>query len=211
MRKALNENPLVQIGALATFGLLVAVVFMTRMGGGGTTPETVTDTSATPIATPAAPTGAAVAVTPDTPTAPATASPAAPAGATPFEEGKGLPAPLVNAYESGDVVVLLVVQDKGIEDSPIKREVEKLEGRGDTTVFISDVRDVSDYSRIAEGVSLERVPAIIVLHPLEGKLAKGEAPPLPEASVSYGYRGPESVAQTVRDVLYDGKLSSYDP
>ncbi|MEJ7875432.1 MAG: hypothetical protein WKF62_02140, partial [Solirubrobacterales bacterium] len=111
----------------------------------------------------------------------------------------------------GDVVVLLVTQKNGIEDKPVLREVEKLGSRDDTSVFISDVEDISKYSRIAEGVSLERVPAIIVLHPLEGKLAKGKAPALPAASVSYGFRGPASVAQTVRDVLYDGKLSSYDP
>jgi len=209
MRKALNENPIVQIGALAALGLLVAVVFMTRMGG-STPPasEPTTDTEATPAATASIPTDPAAAVV----AAPATSSSGAtPAGGTPFEASKGLPAPLVNAYESGDVVVLLVTQQKGIEDKPIRRDVEKLGSRSDTSVFVTDVKDVSDYSRIAEGVSLERVPAIIVLHPLEGKLAKGEAPALPEASVSYGFRGPESVAQTVRDVLYDGKLSSYDP
>ncbi|MDQ3728040.1 MAG: hypothetical protein M3355_00470 [Actinomycetota bacterium] len=211
MRKALNENPMVQIGALAALGLLVAVVFMTSMGGGGTEPEAATDAPATPSAAAATPTDPAAAVTP-APQAPATSSPGSTlAGETPFEAGKGLPAPLVKAYESGDVVVLLVTQENGIEDKPIERDVEKLESRGDTSVFISDVKDVSDYSRIAEGVSLESVPAIIVLHPLKGKLAKGEAPMLPAASVSYGYRGPESVAQTVRDVLYDGKLSSYDP
>jgi len=211
MRKALNDNPIVQIGALAALGLLVAVVFMTRMGGGGAEPEPATDTAATPTnaaATPADPAAAAASA----PQAPVASSPGTvPAGGTPFEAGKGLPAPLVNAYESGDVVVLLVTQKKGIEDEPIQRDVEKLESRDDTSVFISGVRDISDYSRIAEGVSLERVPAIIVLHPLEGKLAKGEAPTLPAASVSYGYRGSTSVTQTVRDVLYDGKISSYDP
>ena len=35
MRKAINENPVVQIGLLGVLGVLVAVVFMSGMGGDG--------------------------------------------------------------------------------------------------------------------------------------------------------------------------------
>jgi len=207
MRKALNENPMVQIGALALLGLLVAVIFMTRMGGGGAEPEEATEP--TESAAPAAGTAAV----PDA-AAPAPATPvatAAPTDAAPFEAGKGLPAPVVEAHENGDVVVLYLMQEKGVEDELVEKHVELLRSRDDTTVFVSDVKDVSKYSRIAGGVSLNRVPAIVVLQPMEGELAKGETAPIPAATVSYGFRGNASVLQTVRDALYQGKQRGYDP
>lgn len=211
MRKAINNNPVVQIGLLGVLGVLVAVVFMSSMGGTPPPPadeETATTATATPAASSAAPVASATAA-PD-PSAPVT--PAAPAaGSTPFEASKGLPADLVNAYNSGDVVVLLVQQADGFEDRAILRDVESLENRGDTSVFITDVNRVSRYSRIAEGVSLDRVPAIIVLSPLEGDVPKGEAAPMPTAAVTYGYRGKESVTTAVEDAVYDGKQLSYDP
>ncbi|HYH60768.1 MAG TPA: hypothetical protein VD766_02780 [Solirubrobacterales bacterium] len=207
MRKALNENPMVQVGALALLALLVVVVFMTRMGGGE--PATEEATGSTEAAAPAA----ATAPVPDSeapaPTTPVTEG--TPATAAPFEAGKGLPAPVVKAHESGDVVVLYLMQEKGIEDELVKKHVELLRDRKDTTVFVSEVKDVSRYSRIAGGVSLNRVPAIVVLTPLQGKLPKGETAPIPTATVSYGFRGNASVIQTVRDALYQGKQLGYDP
>ena len=77
--------------------------------------------------------------------------------------------------------------------------------------FVVETKSVSKYSRIAEGVDLKRTPAIIVLSPLDVKLSKGETAPLPAATVTYGYRGPESVQQKVDDALYEGKQLGYDP
>ena len=211
MRNAINNNPIVQIGLLAGLALIVAVVFMSNMGGGSSAPvadSATADPAAAAPATEVAPTPAPSAAAP---TNPAAVPSSAPAGGAPFEASKGLPAEVVNRYENGNVVVLLVVQEKGIEDKSLKSDVVKLEAGGDTSVFVTDAKNVAKYSRIAEGVNLDRVPAIIVLHPLDGKLAKSEAAPLPAASVSYGYRGPESVRQTVEDVLYDGKQLAYDP
>ena len=214
MREAINNNPIVQIGLLGALGVIVAVVFMSSMGGGPPAEEAASPESASgaPAATPA-PMDAA---TPGVPVAPETsapeAAPGAPTGVTPFEAGKGLPAAVVNAYESGDVVVLLVMQSGGVEDESLKRDVESLESRGDTSVFVTDAKGVSKYSRIAEGVTLDRVPAIIVLHPLEDKPSGSEASlPMPEASVAYGYRGEESVVQAVNDALYDGDSGAYSP
>lgn len=210
MRKAINDNPIVQIGLLGVLGVLVAVVFMSNMGGDSAPPPEDDATaaesaaSATPAATSAAPTVPGTA-------APQRTAPSAAAAVTPFEASKGLPSELVDAHTSGDVVVLLVMQGKGVEDQSVRRDVESLESRGDTSVFVTDVKDVSKYSRIAEGVTLDRVPAIIVLHPIKGNLAKGETAPMPSASVSYGYRGKDSVTQAVNDALYSGKQLSYDP
>lgn len=213
MRAAINNNPIVQIGLLGVLGVIVAVVFMSSMGGDPPVEEEASPESATgaPAATPVPVDGA----TPGVPVAPAASAPEAapaPAGVTPFEAGKGLPAPVVNAYESGDVIVLLVMQSGGVEDESLKRDVEGLESRGGTSVFVTDAKGVSKYSRIAEGVTLDRVPAIIVLHPLEDKASAGKASlPMPEASVAYGYRGEESVVQAVNDALYDGKSRAYSP
>ena len=209
MRKAINENPIVQIGLLGALGVLVAIVFMSGMSGG---PEPAPEDAAAPEST----AGVAPVASPDAPATPAAPAPeasglGAPEAGTSFKASKGLPADLVDAHTSGDVVVLLVAQDQGREDKALRREVGELESRGDTTVFVTDVKRVSKYSRIAEGVTLDRVPAIIVLHPMKGKLAKGEAAPMPSASVSYGYRGAKSITQAVNDALYDGKQLSYDP
>lgn len=208
MRKAINENPMVQIGLLAVMGVLGIVVFMSTRGGTPPAEEATPAATATSADPAAAPTDAAAPV----PAAPAPeAVPAEPAASTPFEAGKGLPAGVVNAHESGDVVVLLVMQSGGVEDEPVEQDVESLESRGDTSVFVTDAKHVSKYSRIAEGVTLDRVPAIIVLHPLDGKVAGGDPPPMPEASVAYGYRGSESVTQAVNDALYDGKSRTFAP
>jgi hypothetical protein len=196
----------------------MAVVFMSRMGGGGAAEEPVTTDPATATSTPASSTPAAPVdssasglAPASAPASPATPPPAPAGGASaPFEAGKGLPSELVSAYESGDTVVLLVVQDKGIEDKPLKREVEALRDHENTTVFVTDAKNVGKYSRVAQGVQLDRVPAIIALKAV-GKLAKGEEAPMPEASITYGYMGPGGVEQVLGDARYKGKTRGYDP
>jgi len=210
MREAINNNPMVQIGLLGVLGVIVAVVFMSSSGGDAApAPEDAATATATEGAPATTDTGLADPTAPATPPAEGAVPP--PAATTPFEAGKGLPADLVDAHASGDVVVLLVMQKNGYEDEPLARDVESLESRGDTSVFVTESKDVSDYSRIAEGVTLDRVPAIIVLHPLDGKVADGEELPMPNATVTYGYRGKGSVTTAVEDALYDGKQLSYDP
>lgn len=103
--------------------------------------------------------------------------------------------------------MLLVIQNGVKQDKTLKASVEKLEKRNDTTVFVTDVKDVADYSRVAEGVQLDRAPAMIVVAPKKRTLAGS----LPTATVSYGFRRPESVEQAVRESLYNGRQLSYDP
>ena len=207
VREAINSNPIVQVALLGGLALLVAVLFMTNMSKDEPAPAEDAATATDATADPAAP------VTPTTSTDPVTPAPEAvtPVGSTAFEPSKGLPKEVVEAHASGDVVVLLVMQNKGVEDKELERAVRTLEADGGTSVFVSHAKHVAKYSRIAEGVNLDRVPAIVVLHPLKGKAPKGEALALPEASVSYGYRGPESVRQTVADALYNGDVSAYHP
>jgi len=207
MRKAINTNPMVQIGLLGALGLLVGVIFMSRMGGDTAPAE---DAAATDATSATAPEVSATVPSPSTAPTDSSTPPPTAAGTTPFEAGKGLPAPVVKAHESGDVVVLLITQDEGLEDAQLRENSESLRGREDTTVFTTEVKNVARYSRIAEGVTLDRVPAIIVVHPIDGKGA-ADAAVMPEATVSYGYRGPESVTTAVEDALYEGKQLSYDP
>jgi hypothetical protein len=208
VRKALNENPIVQVVMLGALGIVVAFLFMTRVmgqeesGGSATSADATAPAPAAPVV-PEATSSAEVPATPEAGAVPGTAT--APAAGE-FEAGAGLPESVVSAHEAGDVVVLLVVNRKAPEDRRLEAEVNALRGRGDTSVFVAEAKDVARYSRIAEGVDLDRVPALVVVEPkrqVEG--------PLPVATVSYGYRGPESVQQAVRDVLYDGKELSFAP
>jgi hypothetical protein len=212
MRKAVNENPVVQVVLLGILGIVVGLLFMTRiMGGsesGGAVPPAETATSTSTVTTSTTPTTAPSvapadpAVAGDTTTAP----PSAPTGTPGFEAGKGLPAPVVSAYDDGDVVALLVVQKEGTEDRKLETEIQSVRSRGDTAVFVVESDDVARYSRIAEGVKLDRVPALVVIHP-----KKGAGASLPTASISYGFRGAESVEQAIRDALYKGKQLPYHP
>ena len=132
MRKAINENPVVQAGLVGVLALAVGLMLLMRTGGSGEdtattdaaatqavaagTPES--DASATATATPATPaptdpaTGAAAPATPDA--AAATGAP------TDFKPGPGLPADLVNAYDDGKAVALMIFNDDGIDDRELK-------------------------------------------------------------------------------------------
>jgi len=212
MRKAINDNPMVQIGVIGLLVVVVGFFLLTQMGKGSSTSSTSSteasvapDASATPsdssatATTPPASTATtpSVSVPSTTPAAPA-GSAAAPAAAGEFVAGPGLPRPVVQAYNADKVVVLLVVRRGGIDDGAVKASVERMSGLPDTAVFMTNAGHVSRYSRIASGVDLDRVPALIVLRPQ--KLTHGT----PTATVSYGFRGPASVAQAIADALYNG-------
>jgi hypothetical protein len=207
MRKALNDNPVVQIGALAALALLVGFLLITRMSHKSSESSSATTTSATAAPTSSSESSVAPATsgTDATSVAPATTAPPVTAGASAgatagqFVSGPGLPAPVVQAYKANRVVVLLVVRRNGIDDDAVKSSVENMAGSANVALFVSNAGHIARYSRIAAGVNVDRVPALIVLR--RRKLTDG---PVPEATVSYGFRGPDSVAQAIRDALYKG-------
>jgi hypothetical protein len=210
VRRAANQNPVVQAALIGGLLLLFVVILYTRVLGSdsGSTPAPE-DTTATESTTPAAPgTSAAPSAGTATPES-ATTTPAAPTvpggTATEFVAGKGLPEPVVNAYEDGEAVVLLVVKRRGIDDKPVKAMVDALRARPDVAVFVTGAKKVARYSQITNGVGINRVPALIVVQPQK---VSGD---IPKASVSYGFRGPESVLQAVKDALYDGRAVPYYP
>src|SRR5689334_8197283 len=162
MRKALNDNPMVQIGILGILALVVGFLLITQMGGGSSTTTSTTSASSTSSAVPdssAAPTdSSATATTPSASTAPATGVPAvtpdASSGATAtatavpalapgkFVAGPGLPSSVVSAYKADKVVVLLVVRHGGIDDDAVKASVERMHGLPDVALFITNAGHV---------------------------------------------------------------------
>jgi hypothetical protein len=213
MRKALNENPIVQIAALGALAVLVGFLLLTRVmkSDSGTDPAASTTT---PTATSAAPTDTATAPTAGietTPASPSAATPAAPADeAAPatgeFAAGPGLPKPVVSAYEHGDTVALFVYRRGGLDDTALESSIQRLGGVSGVAVFAARAKNVARYSRIVGGVDIDRAPALVVLTP---KSVSGDG--LPSASISYGFRDFESVAQAVHDAGYDGKDLPYYP
>lgn len=209
MRKAINENPIVQMALLGGLVLIVGFLLMTRVMGhkSSTAPTSTTPTTSAPApGTATIPsTGTATAPSTGTATAPSTGTAAAPIGsATAVPSGKlvagpGLPKAVASAYAHNKAVVILITRRRGIDDSAVKASVELLRANGSLAVFVANAGKISRFSRIMEGVDVNRVPALVVVRP---KRLTGGGPPT--AAVSYGFRGPESVAQAVRDSLYKG-------
>ena len=204
MRKAINENPVVQAALIGVLVIVGGLMLLMRMGGSDE-PAAEAPVAAAPATDSAAAAPAAGAPATDpTAAAPATGTPA-PAGAAPagapgtFKAGPGLPEEIVAAYDAGDAVVVLVVNERGIDDRRLKTMVQTLKSNPGAAVFVVDVRDVADYSRITEGVDLDRTPALLVVRPKA--LTEGS---MPSAVVSYGFRGEASVQQALEDALYKG-------
>jgi hypothetical protein len=203
MRKAMNENPIVQIGLLGGLAVIVGLLLMTRVlhhkGPSAPTTSTTPTTGAVPSPGTASGTGTAAVpptAAPATPV-PGTAAPAdIPSGR--LVAGPGLPKPVASAYARNKAIVLLITRHRGIEDDAVKASVELLRREGNLAVFVANAGKISRFSRITEGVNVNRVPALVVVRPR--KLTQGP----PVASVSYGFRGPDSVQQAVRDALYKG-------
>jgi hypothetical protein len=191
MREKLNGNPMAQVGIVLV--LLVAVGFFLLKGSGG---EEEAATAEAPVATaePGLVEGA-----PEEVGATNASAITAPVPAPP------LPRPVVQAYESGQTVVLLIVHDGGIDDDIAKQAVGAAESMAGTAVFIVPVHEIARYAAITLGVDVNRVPALVVMRPKQLSEAG------PEASISYGLQTPGSVEQAVRDARYDGPTVSYHP
>jgi hypothetical protein len=213
MRKALNENPKVQAAVVGGMLLLAALFFMVmrpKEETGGADAALAGATAGVPGAAPGATdpiagataTGAASATTPAPAATGATAT-AAPAGGTVTPEalvpGPGLPAEVVTAWARGQTIVLLIAEDSGTDDRLVETSVKALSSRPGLTVIVVPAKNVARYSRITQGVGVNRVPALVIVRPrrLSG--------PVPEAIVSYGFRNSESVVQAVNDALYQGR------
>jgi hypothetical protein len=207
MRKALNDNPMVQLAVVGVLIVIVGLFFMMNMKKKSSTTSTATPATAAatgapaggataPVATGAAPAvGIAAAPTP-APSASVTAGTVTPDALVP---GPGLPRNFVQAWKGGDAVALLIVRGGGIDDRLVRGSVDSLSGDRGVTVFVARAKDVARYSRITQGVGVDRAPALVVVRP------RKESGSVPQAQVSYGFRDSQGVVQAVHDALYSGR------
>lgn len=199
MREQLNSNPLVQLGVVGV--LLIAVAIFLMSSGGGEEEETATtpegSVSVTEPSVAGAPSGEA------TPGESLSTALASAAGADLVAPPP--PRPVLDAWEANRTLVLLFVRDGGIDDRLVKRATDELSGFRDAAVFIVPAAKISRYAAIAEGVGVDRVPALVVVTPKDLKKT------VPTASVNYGFQSRQSVAQAVIDAGYKGKTLDYHP
>lgn len=194
MREKLNENPMAQV-ALVGVLLVVAAVFLLGKMGGGSEEEEGGESSAA---------GAAV----------ASVASELEASGQPIHlpapgSGPGSPPPpprpVVSAFNAGDTVAILFVRDGGIDDHLVTRSVQRLEAMSGVATFVVPSHELAKYVSIAQGVDLNRVPALVVIRPK--RFDRNFDP----ASVHYGFQSPESLVQAVVDARYHGGTLAYHP
>jgi len=210
MREAINNNPAVQAGVLGVAGVIFVVLMFTTVLKKDEPPADTlpvaapsgVDSSVDP-STIAPPTGAAPDAAVPAPNAAIPATPATPptdAGSSGkgLVSSKGLPEDVLVALAKRKAVALLVIDPKGISDGQVRAYTQRLGSRDDVAVFVADAKDIADYSRITEGVSVSRTPALVVIQPRD---RKSDAL---VATVAYGFRGPKSLEIAFEDAFYDG-------
>jgi hypothetical protein len=206
MREKLNDNPLLQVAVIGALLLCVGVFVLSSSSSGEEEPAGETEATVSVAGTTA--TGSATGATPGE--AVEAATEAATAGATavaipPVGETRPLPRPVLDAWQGNRTLVLLFVHDGGIDDRLVKVATDGLAAFPDVSLFVVPAARISRYAAIAEGVGVERVPALVVVTPKHLKKT------VPTASVSYGFQSPQSVAQAVIDAGYKGPTVDYHP
>ena len=211
MREQLNSNPLVQLAVVGV--LLVGVaIFVMSSGGGGEEEETAGATEATVVVAGSDASGTATGATPGEAVEGAVDAAAEDAAGESISAAGGTttpapppPRPVLDAWRANKTIVLLFVRDGGIDDRQVKNATEQLSAFPDAAVFVVPAAKIARYAAIAEGVGVERVPALVAVTP------KHLNKTVPTASVSYGFQSPASVRQAVIDAGYRGKTLDYHP
>lgn len=203
MRQKLNESPVAQVALIAVLAAVGAFLFL-RMSGGDE--ETAESAAGPTVATVNGAT--AVGDTPGEAVEGAIAGIEAGASAA-AELPSSVPVPppprdFTVAYESGETVVLLVVDD-GDADRLTAAAAERISELPDVTLFRVPARDIARYAAVTVGLDVNRVPALVVMRPID--LSGG----VPQGSVEYGFQTPQSAVQTVRDASYAGPEETYHP
>lgn len=193
MREKLNDNPMMQLAVIGVLLLLGGVFVMSSMGGGGgeSEPEEGAGAGAVSESAVEPPAGVDAAL--------AMVSRASARHAQP------LPHDVTAAWKGGKTVVLLFVQDGGIDDKLVKAATGSLASLPQATTFVVPASKISRYAAITEGVGVSRVPALVVVRP------KDLHQTIPTASVSYGFQTGASVVQAVIDAGYKGPTLDYHP
>jgi hypothetical protein len=195
MREKLNENPMAQAAVIGVL-LLVAVVFLLGKGSGGSEEEGEGgETAAAKAAVSAVETEVEAGAEPASLPAPGSGP-----GAPPPP-----PRPVVSAFNAGDTVVLLFKRDGGIDDRLVAKAIGRLKFMNKVATFVVPAHQLARYVSIAQGVDLNRVPALVVIRP------KSLSHDYDAASVHYGFQSAESIVQAVVDARYHGATLAYHP
>lgn len=194
MREKLNENPMAQV-ALVGVLLVLAAVFLLGKKGGSEEEGEAAESPAAAAAVSAVESELEVGSEPVPLPPPGTG-----VGAPPPP-----PRPVVTAFDAGDTVALLFVDNGGIDDRLVKRAVHRLQSMGGVSTFVVPTNQLARYVSIAQGVDLNRVPALVVIRPKS--LSKG----YDTASVHYGFQSSASIVQAVVDARYRGGTLAYHP
>jgi len=195
MREKLNENPIAQVVLVGVLLVMAAVFLLGKMGGGSEEEAEGGESAAANSAVAAVETELEAGTAP-----PALPAPGSGPGALPPP-----PRPVVSAFNAGDTVALLFVRDGGIDDRLVARAVPRLEAMSRVATFVVPTHQLARYVSIAQGVDLNRVPALVVIRP------KGLSHGYDAASVRYGFQSSESIVQAVVDARYHGKTLAYHP
>jgi hypothetical protein len=85
------------------------------------------------------------------------------AAAEPAQDLKGLPKPVRKAIRDNKMLVMLFSNGKSYDDKAVEKAVSKI-NRWDGRVFVhtAPLRKISQYGRIARGVSVEQSPTVVV-------------------------------------------------
>jgi hypothetical protein len=207
MREKLNSNPLMQAAVIGVLLVLVGIFVLSSMGGGGGEGEpSTTATSSVSVTTPSgeASVSATVTTPEGVPAAEASAVPTSIASA-PEVPAPPLPHAVKAAFASNRTVVLLFVRKGAYEDKLLSHEFRRVRAMPRVSAFTVPAKQIARYAAIAQGVKIDRVPALVVIRPQD--LDHG----VHVASVSYGIQSVDSAKQAVRDARYKGRTLSYHP
>lgn len=205
MREKLNSNPLMQMAVIGVLLVLTGIFVLSSMGGGGGESSSTT-TSTASVSTPSgeASVTATVTTSGEIPAAGASAVPASVASA-PDVPAPPLPHAVTAAFAVNKTVVLLFVRKGAYEDKLLSHEFRHVRSMQGVAAFTIPAKRIARYAAIAQGVKIDRLPALVVIRPKH--LDHG----VPTASVSYGIQSTNSAEQAVRDARYKGRTLSYHP
>lgn len=196
MREKLNENPLMQVAIVGVLLVFTGFFVLSSMGG-GEEEEAASSEGAEAIAI-ESPTEATEGVSTGVASVPALPPEAAAAAPPP-------PRAVVRAFDANQTIALLFVRNGGIDDRLVRESTDRLRSLSGVSTFVVPAGRIARYASIAQGVAVDRVPALVVVRPK--RLSNG----IPAASVSYGFQTPQSVVQAVIDAGYKGRTLDYHP
>ena len=207
MREKLNDNPIAQVAVIGFLVIAAGFFILSTMGGGGEESSEADSAEATVTVAGSGESATATGATPGEAVEAATEG-VTPVPALPPQAAASAPPPppaVVRAFNANQTVAILFVRNGGIDDRLVRESAERLESEPDVSFFTVPASRIARYASIAQGVAVDRVPALVVIRP------KKLAGRIPQASVHHGFQSSESLVQAVVDARYRGRTLDYHP